>query len=356
MTAATEPTESVAHPLLTIAMPAHDEALSLPRSLAALLSNVEALSSPGDVEIVLLDDGSEDSTAALAASLLGARARIVSQPNRGRVASRRALIDLASGRFILMLDAHVELDPGTIGWWFNKTDRPEVVNGDVRVELNSPYAHLWDTLTTFGWREYLTNRRPISFGIEDFDRFPKGTGMFLAPREVWLEAYEDSGLDDSPAGAIVSDDTRLLRALAAKHRIWLHPGFAGTYFSPRTSLSQFVSNARYRGQTFVDSYWESPSLVGRATRLLPVAATVGMSVIGLTAWRSQRAASALVAIACAMPSAGVALMAIVGGKAPRQAALSAAVAPAFTVSFGAGLVRGLAAKMGPSRGRPRDVD
>lgn len=333
-------------PLVSIAIPAFNEEKSLTRCLASVLANLEASPPTAGVEIVLLDDGSDDGTAALAASLIGSRGRVISRPNRGRAASRRALVDHARGEFIMMVDAHVELGSGVLSWWLETRDRPSILNGDVSVELNSPYAQLWDTLTTFGWREYLTNRRPVSFGLDDFDRFPKGTGMFLAPREVWLEAYADSGLDEAAPGAVVSDDTRLLRALAAKHRIWLHPEFEGVYFSPRTSLPQFMSNARYRGETFVDSYWESPSVVGRATRALPAAAAVALLVGGLAPRRSRAASAGLVAAAAIVPSIGVAAMAVAGGKPPTQAVVSASLAPAFALAFGTGLVRGYVARSG----------
>jgi glycosyltransferase involved in cell wall biosynthesis len=344
VTMTTESAVEDPRPLVTIAIPAYNEAKSLARCLASVLSNVKGSQPSAAVEILLLDDGSEDGTAALAGSLIGSRGRVISQPNRGRAASRRTLVNQARGTSILMLDAHVELGAGVLPWWLAARDRLTVLNGDVSVELNSPYAQFWDTLTTFGWREYLTNRRPVSFGLDEFDRFPKGTGMFLAPREVWLEAYADSGLDEASPGAVVSDDTRLLRALAAKHRIWLHPEFEGVYFSPRTSLSQFMSNARYRGETFVDSYWESPSVVGRATRSLPAAAAMALLVGGLASRRSRAASAALVAAAAIVPSVGVAAMAVAGGKPPTQAVVSASVAPAFALAFGAGLVRGHIAK------------
>ena len=208
-------------------------------------------------------------------------------------------------------------------WWLAARDRPTILNGDVSVELNSPYAQFWDTLTTFGWREYLTNRRPVSFGLDDFDRFPKGTGMFLAPREVWIEAYADSGLDEAPPGAVVSDDTRLLRALAAKHRIWLHPEFEGSTSRrahPSRSSCRTPGTGARPSSTATGSHrpWSDarpgPSRSLRLSRCSPER---------LVSRRSPVAAAGLVAAAAFVPSVAVAAMAVAGGKPPRQAVVSA---------------------------------
>jgi hypothetical protein len=139
---------------------------------------------------------------------------------------------------------------------------------------------------------------------------------------------------------VVSDDTRLLRAMAAKHRIRLHPEFCGIYSSPRTSLRDFAANAHYRGETFVDSYWESPSAVGRATRLLPMVVPLALVAAVVTARHARSAPAAVGAAAAVTPSLATAVMASVGGKPLRQGLTAAAIAPAFSAFFGSGLVKG----------------
>lgn len=66
------------------------------------------------VEVILVDDGSEDGTAAVAASLRDKRLRIVQGPGRGVSAARNAGLDQARGVFILFLDGDDVLMPGTL--------------------------------------------------------------------------------------------------------------------------------------------------------------------------------------------------------------------------------------------------
>jgi glycosyltransferase involved in cell wall biosynthesis len=65
------------------------------------------------VEIVVVNDGSDDDTEAVA-HRYGRRVRYVSQPNAGLAAARNAGIAAASGDYLLFLDADDLLDPSAI--------------------------------------------------------------------------------------------------------------------------------------------------------------------------------------------------------------------------------------------------
>jgi glycosyltransferase involved in cell wall biosynthesis len=331
-------------PLLTIGVPALNEERTLERCLTGALANAASLAGRAAVEILVIDDGSTDATAASAAALLGDRGRVLSQPNQGRSATRRRILAEARGDYVLLLDAHVALASGALRWWYDE-GRPAPLTGDVTTQVATPYAAFWEILTAFGWRRYLADRKPVAFGVEDFDAYPKGTGMFLARRTSLLAAYVASGLEESTASGAVSDDTRLLRALAAEEKIRLHPEFRGVYVPPRSTLRQFLANARYRGETFVDSYWESPSVVGRAVRTAPVALGVGLVGLGLVGRHSWKAAGGLLLSGSLAPSAGVAALALNTGAPARQGLESALLAPGFTIAFGSGLLNGYLARI-----------
>lgn len=67
-----------------------------------------------DVEVVLVDDGSVDGTAAIAASFRDPRIRFVAGPGRGVSAARNAGLDEARAPLVLFLDADDVVMPGAL--------------------------------------------------------------------------------------------------------------------------------------------------------------------------------------------------------------------------------------------------
>jgi len=102
------------------------------------------------------------------------------------------------------------------------------------------------------WRDYFDDPRPTSYGLADFDRYPKGTTCFLAPRALLLDAFAQFRSSYADI-RLANDDTPVLRAVAAQERIHLSPEFACVY-SPRTNATSFFRHAVHRGTVFVDGH------------------------------------------------------------------------------------------------------
>jgi glycosyltransferase involved in cell wall biosynthesis len=98
------------NPLVSILIPCYRQGHYLPAAVESALGQ-----SYGDVEVVVVNDGSDDDTEAVARRYGG---RIVYhwQPNRGLAAARNAAIARASGKYIHCLDADDRLHPEAIGW------------------------------------------------------------------------------------------------------------------------------------------------------------------------------------------------------------------------------------------------
>jgi len=92
-------------PFLSIIVPAYNEEERLVASLGKITSYLDAVGI--DAEILVVDDGSKDRTAELAAkALLGRRGRVVRNgDNRGKGYSVRHGVLEARGRFVLLTDA-----------------------------------------------------------------------------------------------------------------------------------------------------------------------------------------------------------------------------------------------------------
>ncbi|CAL1240351.1 glycosyltransferase family 2 protein [Candidatus Methylocalor cossyra] len=99
-------------PEFTLFIPTYNRAKLLPRALAS----IEAQTCR-DFEVVIVDDGSTDDTAAVVAAW---RTRVdfpvvyVRQPNRGKYAAHNVGVERARGRFFVLLDSDDRLLPDTL--------------------------------------------------------------------------------------------------------------------------------------------------------------------------------------------------------------------------------------------------
>ena len=67
-----------------------------------------------DMEVIVVNDGSTDRTAAIIESRTGPRLHLISKPNGGKGTALRAGFEAASGSIIVIQDADVELSPARI--------------------------------------------------------------------------------------------------------------------------------------------------------------------------------------------------------------------------------------------------
>lgn len=319
---------------LSVVVPVYNEQTWIRTSLEALFTS--AATAALALDVVVVDDGSTDGTPEVLAELareLGIR--VVSQANAGRVAARATGLAAARGPWVLLLDSRVVVKPDALQWIrAHLAEYPDRVVwcGHIDVEgRTNPYAAFWSGLVKIGWRRYTADPRLVSFGAEEFDQFPKGTGCLLVPVDLLRDAMgRFASLYDDPQ--LASDDTRLLRDVAGRERIWLSPDFAFVYHGKAGGRS-FVRQSYFRGTTFVDGYLGQPGAVRRAL----LAAIGGGAVVAAASVRKPAVAVAgAAAVFVAVPT----VVRHVGGSADEIRA-AAKLTPVFVPVFGAGVVRGL---------------
>lgn len=322
-------------PTLSVVFPAYNEEKWIGRSLDAVLNS--AAQADWKVEIVVIDDGSTDGTPALLDEYAEKHGVVVvHQENQGRFNTVRTAISTASSDRVLILGSRVVVDPHSLGYLKNQLiEHPERVvwNGHVRVESdNNPYAGFWNGILRIVWRRYLMNPRLMSFGIEEFDAFPKGSGFFSAPKWMLEEANAafDSIFDEVE---FASDDTRLIRWIAERERIWISPDFSCSYFHGRESIQKFAKHAYFRGTTFIDGYLGT---AGTSRKMALGALGAGAAGVTLLVLKPKIA----IATGVAGTVAAGGLVKACGGKTSDATAL-ARMLPVFATAFGAGAVRGL---------------
>lgn len=322
-------------PSLSVVIPVFNEENWITPCLDALVLAARQANWPA--EIIVVDDGSTDATGERLAGFAERHdgITVVSQPNRGRFEARRAGLAKASGQQILLLDSRVIVDVGSLAFLLAQvTEFPErtVWNGHINVASEqNPYAGFMAGLVKIPWRRYCADPRLMSFGIDEFDVFPKGTGFFFAPRRV-LEDAANAFVSLYADVRLASDDTGVLRWIAERQRIFLAPDFSATYHG-RDTLKKFVAHSYFRGTTFVDSYLASPGPA--RTGLF---AALGAGVVGLgVAVKRPKSALAIGVVGSAVAGAAVKRF----GATDAEARAVAKLTPLFGAGFGAGLVRGL---------------
>ncbi len=330
-------------PQLTVVIPSFQSAEWLPSTLAACF--VAVARSPWTTEVVVVDDGSTDGTAESVQRLAATApvpVRLVRQANQGRFLARWAGLQDARGDLVLLLDSRVLLDPGSLAHVAaTLADRPSstVWNGHCTTDPEAPLVgHFWEVITYTFWGRYLGHPAPVEFGLADFNRYPKGTGVFLAPRELLVEACRTAW----PTGdaALASDDTKLIRFIAATRSIRLDPGFAAVY-RPRTDVRAFARHSFGRGTFLVDSFAGTSAVWNAALVLLAAAPVVDLALVATavatgTWW--------LVAVLLGAQLAGIAApaaLAAARGCPARGVRAYLCYAGVFAGPYWAGLVRGL---------------
>lgn len=241
---------------LTVVIPSYNEPIE------HLQATLEALGVAADraalrPEVLVVDDGSD---VPLSETLAGFShpaldLTIQRQTNSGRLAARRNGLEAVQTEWVLLLDSRITLVPGALAYareWASRGDDRQTLNGHVHVLVDGrPYGRFWRAVTDIAWFRYFGSPREMSYGVDDFDQYPKGTSMFLARTDRLLAAMRDFTpvVDDE---RLVSDDTAVIKTLA-EDRIWLCPEFACTY-EPRTTAKAFFKQVFYRGTTFYDGF------------------------------------------------------------------------------------------------------
>lgn len=216
-------------PLVSAIIPAYNAERTLAETLASVAAQTYAA-----LEILIVDDGSTDSTAAIAQAFCAsdARARLIRQPNSGVAMARNAAIAQCAGAFVAPIDAddlwhpdYLSLlvakamatrpTPGFVYAWHRRID--EV--GDI---IHSGLADSAEgsALQRMGFRNLVGN----------------GSASLIS-RAAWAEA---GGYDPRlrAEGAEGTEDILLLLAIAARHPIASVPAFLVGYRSRPASLSE----------------------------------------------------------------------------------------------------------------------
>ena len=130
------------------------------------------------------EQSSTDTSAVVARDAVAGRLplRVLPGPQAGRFKAREAGVGAATSEWVLLLDARVRLHPGSLEFLARcLDDRSSVWNGHVIPQTRgNPFGAFGNVLVQLAWARYFEHPRPTSFGLDDFDYYPKGTSCFVA--------------------------------------------------------------------------------------------------------------------------------------------------------------------------------
>lgn len=246
---------------LTVIIPYYQESLNIRETVQALVKAID-LASLNRYEILIISDGSTDITQGLLQKLRSfPNTVLVERPHEGRFLTRKAGAELAKYDSLLLCDSRVQVEENSLRFLsvaFQEGIAISPQNGWVTVPSETGIVgRFWEAASRFFWWRAFQTHINITLTESNYHQYPKGTGLFLCERKLFLDACENinSHFEDL---ARSSDDTLLLQYIMQQMGITLNYSMRGTYF-PRTRFKNLFSNSYLRGYHAVDSFTHSIS-------------------------------------------------------------------------------------------------
>ncbi len=118
-------------PAVSILVPAHNEAVGIERSVRSLSGSRYA----GELEVIVVDDGSTDETATIVETLALPGVRLLRQANAGKAAALNRALAGASHDILVTVDADTVFEPETLSVLVQRFREPRVgaISGNTKV-------------------------------------------------------------------------------------------------------------------------------------------------------------------------------------------------------------------------------
>jgi cellulose synthase/poly-beta-1,6-N-acetylglucosamine synthase-like glycosyltransferase/peptidoglycan/xylan/chitin deacetylase (PgdA/CDA1 family) len=131
-------------PGVSVVVPAYNEEAGIAATVRSMLASRYA----GPLEVVVVDDGSTDATAAVVAALGLTGVRLVRQPNAGKPAALNHGIAVARHSILVLVDGDTIFDQDAIGWLVDRLWDPAVgaVSGNTKVGNRTGILGRWQHL------------------------------------------------------------------------------------------------------------------------------------------------------------------------------------------------------------------
>ncbi|MEU8936265.1 bifunctional polysaccharide deacetylase/glycosyltransferase family 2 protein [Streptomyces sp. NPDC048409] len=128
---------------VTVLVPAYNEEAGIASTLGSLLASTHT-----DLQIIVIDDGSTDSTAAIAEAIGDPRVTVIRQPNAGKPRALNTGLARARHDIVVMVDADTVFEPEALGRLVQPLADPQVgaVSGNTKVGNKQTLLGRWQHL------------------------------------------------------------------------------------------------------------------------------------------------------------------------------------------------------------------
>lgn len=218
--------------MISVVIPAYDEAAVLEDALSAVFSQRYQ----GEYEVLVVDDGSDDSTREVAGRH---PVRLIAQDHRGPAAARNRGAREAKGDILLFTDADCVPEPD----WMEEMVRP--IQGGV-VGVQGRYRTRQKGLVPRFVQLEIEGRYELMARSPSIDFIGSYSAAYL--REIFLK---EGGFDETYPTASGEDPDLSYRLAAKGYRMVFNPR-AVVYHRHPESLSQYLRQKFYR------AYWRVP--------------------------------------------------------------------------------------------------
>ncbi|MEU8251788.1 bifunctional polysaccharide deacetylase/glycosyltransferase family 2 protein [Nonomuraea sp. NPDC048916] len=218
-------------PPVTVIVPAYNEEAGIQATVRSLVDTTY----PGELEVLVVDDGSTDRTAELAAALGFANVRVIRQRNGGKPAALNTGIAQARHELLVMVDGDTVFEPVTIGQLIRQLADPSVgaVSGNTKVGNRRGMIGRWQHM------EYVIGFNLDRRAFELLDCMATVPGAIGAFRRSALVALGGVSVDT------LAEDTDLTMALCRAGWRVVYEEKALAWTEAPTSLGQLWKQ-RYR--------------------------------------------------------------------------------------------------------------
>lgn len=224
-------------PTFSVVMPAYDAEATVGAAVTSVLAQDDA-----DFELIVIDDGSRDGTAAVVRGFADPRVRLVEQPNRGAAAARNAGVAAASGRLVAFVDSDDLWLPAFLSSMRGRFDEtPDLALCYTDAWVLDQRSHRVAVATAMQWERPPAEppSDPSAFLAELIER-----NFVFNSTVVRRDVFADlGGFDETLPAAI--DYEMWLRVAAAGYRCGVLPGLYAVYRRHRAG-----SISSDRAQTF----------------------------------------------------------------------------------------------------------